>query len=211
MIGDDAFRYIGNKPAQELAPGLLKIVLGRFVLKAGAPKVADEPCGGATEPVALGDQCGMDLIKVVGDNGKHTCARFDVSHPVQHAEERQFFEARAFCRFGRVESEPGLEPAFAGEIEAKGELTRRRWGTVKIDGEHGADGRAVVIAFMEGFGAAEHEQTGAAFGDELLQEGELITGEETCLDIIEDDGVIGKRSSAVLGKPPASSAAIAGM
>jgi hypothetical protein len=179
MLGDHAFRHVGDEPAEELAPGFLELILGRFVVESAAPEVADEPGCGAAEAVALGDQGWMGLAEVIGDQGEDTGAGFHITRAVEDSERRQLVESRPFGGFRGVESEPGLEPAFAGEIEAKGETAWGGWGVVEVDGEHGSDGCAVVIAFAKGLGAAEHEESGATFGDELLQEAELITGEES--------------------------------
>ena len=61
---------------------------------------------------------------------------------------------------------------------------------IEINRQHIADGRALILAFLESVNAAEHEKTAAAFGHELLQQRRLIGRKELCLQIVHDHRVI---------------------
>src|SRR5206468_3553773 len=61
---------------------------------------------------------------------------------------------------------------------------------IEINGQHVADGRALIFAFLESVNAAEHEKTAAAFGHELLQQRRLVGRKELRLQIVHDHRVI---------------------
>ena len=155
------------------------------------PDVAEHHCADASVAEALHGERGLRVL-AVGHGGDDARAGLEAAHLVQHAEGRDFFEPAFLVGFGGAQACPRLEPAFTGQVEAQVAGCRFVVGLrlVEINGQHVADGCAVVFPFLKRFRAAEHEEAAAAFGHEFLEQHQLVGGKKLGFEIVEDDGVV---------------------
>ena len=93
-----------------------------------------------------------------------------------------------------AQARPRLQPAFAREIQPQIGERFRVACVIQIHRQHLADGRVLVFALMKRLRAAQHQQTAAALGHELLQQRHLVAREKLRFEIVEDHGVITLKS-----------------
>ena len=93
---------------------------------------------------------------IIGHGGDNAGAGLDLAHAIEDLEWGHADQPGFLVGLVVPEARPGLQPTFTGQVQAQWAGRIGLVQAIKIHRQHVADGCAQIVAFLEGFHAAEH-------------------------------------------------------